>query len=709
MVPLIRLRYDTGNQPPRSLRVPNRLAREYSPYLLQHAENPVDWHPWGTEAFEEARRRDVPVLLSIGYSACHWCHVMERESFEDATTAELMNESFVSIKVDREERPDIDSVYMKAVQAMTGQGGWPLTAFLTSDGEPFFGGTYFPPEPRPNMPSFRQILESIRGAYGERREEIVRNAGELKALLERSSAERSDGPVAQDGEAIVGLALLDHAFRFLASRFDAKHGGFGGAPKFPQPVTLEFALRLHARTGEPDALEMVTQTLRAMARGGIHDHLAGGFHRYSVDARWLVPHFEKMLYDNALLGRLYLNAYQVTGDPELRRVAEGTLDHLLTDMCAPEGGFYSALDADSEGEEGTFYVWTPAEVRELLDEEVADLFLRCYDVSETGNFEGSNILHLPHDLDAVARREDVSLEVLRERLQDARHVLLEARSLREPPFRDEKILASWNGMAIRALAEAGGALHQPRFREAAVSGLDFLLSNMRKDDRLRRSYKDGTARIDAFLEDYAAVGNAILSVYEATLEPRWLDEAAWITERVIDLFWDNTDGVFHDAPRDGETLTVRARDLMDNATPSGNSLAVELLIRSAHLFGEERHRDIAHRVLDRESGLMARFPAAFGRLLGALDQTVADPVEIAIVGAREDARTQELLDAALRPYMPNRTIAGVAPGEDLSHTLPVLEGRNRGTEPVAYVCERYACKAPVSDAVALAEQLVVGG
>ena len=686
----------------------NRLARESSPYLLQHAENPVDWHPWGTEAFEEARRRDVPVLLSIGYSACHWCHVMERESFEDPTTAELMNASFVSIKVDREERPDIDSVYMKAVQAMTGQGGWPLTAFLTSEGEPFFGGTYFPPEPRPNTPSFRQILESIRGAYNERKEEIVRNAGELKELLEKSSAERSEGPVAQDGKAIVGLALLDHSFRFLASRFDPKHGGFGGAPKFPQPVTLEFALRMHKRTGDTDALEMVTHTLRAMARGGIHDHLAGGFHRYSVDARWLVPHFEKMLYDNALLGRLYLNAYQVTGDLELRRVAEGTLDHLLTDMRAPEGGFYSALDADSEGEEGTFYVWTPTEVRELLDEEVADLFMRCYDVSEDGNFEKSNILHLPHDLGAVAKREEVSLKFLRGLLRDARHVLLRARNLREPPFRDEKILASWNGMAIRALSEAGGALNEPRFRAAAVGGLDFVLGNMRQDDRLRRSYKDGKARIDAFLEDYAAVGGAILSVYEATLEPRWLDEAAWIAERVIELFWHDSDGIFHDGAKDGEVLAVRARDLMDNATPSGNSLAVELLIRTAHLFGEDRHRDIAHRVLDREAGLMARFPTAFGRLLGALDRAVADPVEVAIVGARDDARTLELLEAALSPYMPNRTIAGSAPGEELSHTLPVLEGRHGGSKPAAYVCERYACKAPVSDAIALAEQLGVG-
>jgi uncharacterized protein YyaL (SSP411 family) len=669
----------------------------------------VDWHPWSPEAFDEARRRDVPVLLSIGYSACHWCHVMERESFEDPTTAALMNESFVSIKVDREERPDVDSVYMKAVQAMTGQGGWPLTAFLTPDGEPFFGGTYFPPEPRHNMPSFRQILESIRGAYDQRKEEIVRNAAELKELLERSSAERSDGPVAEDGKAIVGLALLDHASRFLASRFDPKHGGFGGAPKFPQPVTLEFVLRMHLRTGDPDALERVTQTLRAMARGGIHDHLAGGFHRYSVDARWLVPHFEKMLYDNALLGRLYLNAYQVTGDTEFRQVAEGTLDHLLTDMHAPEGGFYSALDADSEGEEGTFYVWTPAQVRELLDEDVAELFMRCYDVSEEGNFEERNILHLPHDLDAVARREDVGVEFLRELLEDARRDLLEARKLREPPFRDEKILASWNGMAIRTLAEAGGALNQPRFRDAAVGGLDFLLGNMRKGDRLRRSYKDGAARIDAFLEDYGAVGNAILSVYEATLEPRWLDEAEWITERVVELFWDDTNGIFHDGPKDGEELAIRARDLMDNATPSGNSLAVELLLRSAHLFGEEHHRDIAHRVLDREAGLMARFPAAFGRLLGALDRSVADPVEIAIVGRRDDDGTLELLEAALSPYLPNRTIAGSAPGEDLFQRLPVLDGRDRGTEPTAYVCERYACKEPVTDRIALSEQLGGGG
>ena len=688
--------------------MPNRLAEESSPYLLQHAENPVDWRPWGAEAFDEARRRDVPVLLSVGYSACHWCHVMERESFEDETTAKLMNDAFVSIKVDREERPDIDSVYMKAVQALTGQGGWPLTAFLTPDGEPFYGGTYFPPKPRHNMPSFRQILRSIQTAYGERREEVFQNAGELMALLERGASEKAEGPVTQDGEAIVGPSLLDHSFQFLVSRFDPKHGGFGEAPKFPQPVTLDFALRVHTRTGDPQGLEMVTRTLTAMARGGIHDHLAGGFHRYSVDARWLVPHFEKMLYDNALLGRLYVNAYQITHDPEFRSVAEGTFDHLLTDMRAPHGGFYSALDADSEGEEGTFYLWTPSQVNELLDADVAAVFMRCYDVSEEGNFEKSNILHLPHNLDVVAKSEGMNPEHLRELLRDAKKTLLKARQLREAPFRDEKILAGWNSLAIRGLAEAAGALDQPRFLEAAVVALDFLLVNMRDGDRLRRSYKDGSARIDAFLEDYAALGNAILTVYEVTLDPRWLDEVAWATERVIDLFWDDEECVFHDVPEDGEALTIRARDLMDNATPSGNSLAVELLIRSGHLFGDERHRDIAHRVLEREAGFMARYPAAFGHLLGALDRTVADPMEIAIVGSRDDARTVALMRVALGPYLPNRTIAGMAPGEDVPYDLPVLEGRDRGTEPLAYVCERYACKAPVSDPIALAEQLGAG-
>ena len=684
----------------------NRLSQESSPYLLQHAENPVDWYPWGDEAFAQARARDVPILLSIGYSACHWCHVMERESFEDPATAEAMNQGFVNIKVDREERPDIDSVYMRAVQAMSGQGGWPLTAFLTPEGEPFYGGTYFPPEPRHGLPSFRQILGAIQNAYGERRDEVLKNAGELRGILERSTAEAAQGPLTSDGEKLVGEALLDHAYRFLSSRFDPTHGGFGGAPKFPQPVTLEFALRVHARTGDDQALGIVIHTLRKMARGGMHDHLAGGFHRYSVDARWLVPHFEKMLYDNALLARVYLNAFQTTGHRDLREVAERTLDHMLRDMRNPEGGFYSALDADSEGEEGIFYVWTPAQVGEVLDDDVASLFQRCYDVSDAGNFEGRSILHLPHDLDAVARSEGMEPGQLEDRLGEARDLLLKARSLREPPFRDEKILASWNGMALRALAEAGGALGRESYLEAALSGLDFVLSNMRRDDRLLRSHKDGISRVDAFLEDYGAVGNALVTLYEVTLEPKWLDEIGWISNRMIELFWHEETDVFFDAPTDGEDLIVRPRDIMDNATPSGNSLAVELLLRTAHLIGDERHGEIAERVLAREAGSMARSPAAFGRLLSALDRTVAPPVEIAIVGERADLATHDLLRAALTPYLPNRTMAGVAPGEVLDHALPLLEDREaKDGKPTAYLCEGYACREPVNNAEALTELL----
>ena len=686
--------------------MPNRLAGEASPYLVQHATNPVDWYPWGPEAFDEARRRDVPVLLSIGYSACHWCHVMERESFEDAATAEAMNEGFVNIKVDREERPDIDSVYMMAVQAMTGHGGWPLTAFLTPEGEPFYGGTYFPPEPRQGTASFRQILKAIEEAYGERKDEVVRNAKELRGLLERSTEARGVGPVTKDGGEIVGSELLSHAFGFLASRYDSAHGGFGTAPKFPQPVTLEFALRVYARTGDRSALEMVTHTLHAMARGGMHDHLAGGFHRYSVDARWLVPHFEKMLYDNALLARLYLNAFQATGDSDLREVTERTLEHLLTDMRSPEGGFYSALDADSEGEEGLFYVWTVPQIRAVLDDDTADVFERCYDVSEGGNFEGRNILYLPHDLTPVARREGLEREDLSARLREARERLLAARNLREPPFRDEKILASWNGMTARALAEAGGVLGQESYSRAAVDCLDFILGSMRSEGRLLRSYKDGVARVDAFLEDYGAVGNALLTTYEVTLAPRWLEEVRWVTDQILELFWDDEAGLFFDAPPDRGALIVRPRDLMDNAVPSGNSLAVELLLRTSHLFGDTRHQEIAERVLEREAGTMARFPSAFGRLLSALDRTVAPPTEIAIVGDRGDPRTEALLHVALTAYLPNRTLAGATPGEELPYSIPLLTKRDAlGGQPTAYVCERYACKDPVVDADALAEQL----
>ena len=678
----------------------NRLAHETSPYLLQHRHNPVDWYPWGAEALERARREDKPILLSIGYSACHWCHVMAHESFEDRATAAQMNEQFVNVKVDREERPDLDQIYQTALQMITRRGGgWPLTMFLTPDGRPFFGGTYFPNEERYGMPSFRRVLDSVAQYYRERRDEIAQNGAQIAAAFGQMDGGTTAGTLTPDA--------ISRAIDVIVPHVDRVHGGVGGAPKFPQTGTFTLFLRQYAATGERPYLELVTDTLRHMAHGGIYDHLGGGFARYSTDERWLVPHFEKMLYDNALLARVYLNAFQATGETDMRDVAERTLDHILRDMRDPEGGFYSALDADSEGEEGVFYLWTPTQVRDVLKRELAALFERCYDVSEAGNFEGRNILHLPHDLEAVARSEGVEPERLRERLREAVDLLLAARNLREPPFRDEKILAGWNGMAIRALAEAGGALGREGYLEAAVSGLDFVLSKMRRDDRLLRTYKNGVSRIDAFLEDYGAVGNALMTVYEATLEPHWLDEIRWIAERLIELFWSEGEGTFYDTPSDGEVLIVRPRDVMDNATPSGNSLAVELLLRTAHLFGDERHRRIAEQVLEREGGSMARFPAAFGRLLSTLDRTVASPIEIAIIGERSDRATRELLATALAPYLPNRTMAGIAPGEVLDHSIPLLEGRQEASAgaATAYLCEGYACRAPVNAPGALAEQL----
>ncbi|HSR41820.1 MAG TPA: thioredoxin domain-containing protein, partial [Longimicrobiales bacterium] len=622
----------------------NLLARESSPYLLQHADNPVDWYPWGEAALEKARREDRPILLSIGYSSCHWCHVMAHESFEDPEIAELMNEAFVCVKVDREERPDLDQVYMNAVQAMSGQGGWPLTAFLTPEGVPYYGGTYFPPEPRHGMPSFRQVLKATRDAFRNRREEVEEAAEELVAALRRSATERDDGSGAYGArEAAPGEELLGHAWSFASSRYDGTNGGFGSAPKFPQSPTLDFVLRWHHRSGEEEALRLVEHTLRAMARGGIRDHLAGGFHRYSVDARWLVPHFEKMLYDNALLARLYLDGWRATGDEELRRVAEDTLDWLLEEMRAPEGGFYAALDADSEGEEGRFYVWSREEVDRELTADEARLFRRCYDVSEGGNWEGTNILHRPHELEAVAGSEGIEVAELRELLAEARKKLRARREERERPFRDEKVLTGWNALAIRALAAAGAATGRDDYLVAARETAGFLLDSLRREGELLHSWKDGDARVGGFLDDYAGLGNALLDLHEATLEGRWLKEVPWVIEAVLERFWEDDADLFYDAPAGGEELVVRPRGPMDNPTPSGTSLAVELLLRGALVLGREEWRDVAERALAREAGAMERYPLAFGSLLSALDFSLAAPVEVAIVGDPEEGETRSLL------------------------------------------------------------------
>ena len=680
--------------------MPNRLASETSPYLLQHAHNPVDWHPWGAEALERAVREDRPILLSVGYSSCHWCHVMERESFEDPGVAELMNRLFVNVKVDCEERPDVDQVYMRAVQAMTGSGGWPLTVFLTPGATPFYGGTYFPPAPHHGLPSFRQVLSAASEAFHERRADVEKGSREIVDVLRHASAAE-----AGDGRPDPGTGLLDEAARTLAGQYDPAHGGFGRAPKFPQPVTLELLLRQHARTGDADALGMAVTTLRRMADGGMRDHLGGGFHRYSVDELWLVPHFEKMLYDNALLAHVYLDAWRLTGDGDLRAVTEDTLDYLLADLRSPSGGFFSSRDADSDGEEGRFYVWTPDEVEAVLGASDAALFQRLYDVTPAGNFEGRNILWLPHGFDAAARSAGLDPAEARSRMASARARLREARAGREHPPRDEKVLAGWNGLALRALAEAGGALGREDYVAAARSGGEFLLRDMRRDGALLHAWKDGTAKIGGFLEDYGSVGNAFLSLHEATLEPRWLEEARWCCERALDGFWDEEAGLFHDSARGAETLFLRPRDPMDNATPSGNSLAAELLARAGHLFAAPRYTEVARRVVAREAEVMARYPTAFGRLLGVLDRLEAPPVEVVVVGRRADAATRALVQAALAPFQRNRTVVGCEEGA-ASAGVPLLEGKAAvGGSATAYVCRGHACRAPVTDPAALADQL----
>lgn len=665
----------------------NRLADESSPYLQQHAENPVDWYPWGPEALDLAKSTDRPILLSIGYSACHWCHVMERESFEDPATAAVMNEVFVSIKVDREERPDIDQIYMKAVQAMTGSGGWPLTAFLTPQGVPYYGGTYFPPVPRHGMPSFTQVLRGAGAAYRDRPED-VRTAGEqLLAALRKTAATSTTGA----GTEVEALA---QAYRSLSNQYDAVHGGFGRAPKFPQPVTLELLLRHHSRTGELAALEMAVHTLRQMAAGGMRDHLGGGFHRYSVDARWLVPHFEKMLYDNALLARAYIDAYRATGSDDLREIAEQTLEYIATDLRSPEGGFYSARDADSEGEEGTFYVWTPSEIESALSPEIVSSFMRLYDVTAGGNFEGRSILHLADGDDATELEHNIG---------EARQTLLTVRSQREPPLRDEKVITSWSAMTVRAFAEAGAALGRDDFIQIAAEGADFLWTSLRPGQALKRTWKDGRAKIPAFLEDYAALGNALLSVHAATLQLHWLHAARTLTDELVARFYDADTGIFYDTPADGESLIVRPRDAMDNATPSGTSLAAELLLRAAAVFGSAEYRGLAERIFGNEAEALKRFPQAFGRMLSALDRSLAPPVEIAILGDPSLRETRALIKAAHGEFGRAVTIVG---GGDPDTGLPLLKGRAAlGGVPTAFVCREYLCRLPVTDAAGLAQQV----
>ncbi len=657
----------------------NRLATATSPYLLQHQDNPVDWYEWGPEALERARAEDRPILLSVGYSACHWCHVMAHESFEDPQTARLMNESFVCIKVDREERPDVDAIYMDAVQALTGRGGWPMTVFLTPDLKPFYAGTYFPPSDRQGLPGFPRLIATLAELWRTRRADLVAESDKVAAVITGS-----DGLAA--AREPLTEKLLSGAAQALEESFDAEWGGFSPAPKFPQPMLLELLFRSHLR-GRPGALDMALRTLDRMAAGGIHDQLGGGFHRYSTDRRWLVPHFEKMLYDNAQLALAYLHAFQLTGRPAYERVVRSTLDYLLREMRHPEGGFFSAQDADSEGVEGRFFVWP---FDELAQRGVNEWF----GALPQGNWEGANILWHPQGVEAAdASRPDD--RVLRE--------LFAIREQRVRPATDDKVLAAWNALAIRAFAEAGRVLREPRYVEAATAAGQFVLEQMRRPDgRLLRSWRDGRAGGPGFLDDHAGMALACLTLWETTAEAGWIEAALSLGRGLEPLFGDPERGGFFQTAADVGTPLTRPRDLFDNAVPAGSSLAVEVLLRLSLLTGDGELEGQAAAALRAIQRLLERAPTAFGTALAALDLYLGPARELAIVGEPASAR-QPLLDVAWKGFRPRLVVAAGPPGEA---PVALLEGRGTdGAPAAAYVCERFTCRLPVTTPEQLAEQL----
>jgi hypothetical protein len=669
----------------------NRLIHETSPYLLQHAHNPVDWYPWGPEALARATAENKPILLSIGYSSCHWCHVMERESFENPAVADLMNRHFVNVKVDREERPDLDAIYMAATLTLNaGQGGWPMTVFLTPEQRPFFAGTYFPPTDRFGRPGFSTLLARIADLWERRRDDLLEQAATLTAhLRERAGA-------AQSGT--VGEEEIRAAVRELAAAFDPTYGGFGPAPKFPPSTQLSLLLRHHRRTGDAAALAMVTKTLDGMAQGGMYDQIGGGFARYATDPYWLVPHFEKMLYDNALLAKAYLEGFQVTGQPRYARIAREILDYILREMTGPEGGFYSATDADSEGEEGKFFVWTPAEVEAVLGPEEGGRLCAYYDITEEGNWEGKSIPHTPRPLERVASRLGIPADALRASVEDGRARLYEARRRRVPPGLDDKILTAWNGMMVGALAEGGRVLGEPRYRAAAGRAADFLLGALRRaDGRLLRTFRKGTAHLDAYLEDYAFLAEGLLDLYEAGADERYLREAGRLAERIVADFADEAGG-FYDTAQDHEPLIVRYKDGADGAVPSANAVAASVLARLAAHLGRADFRDRAAAAIQAYAKPMTQRPRAFCKSLCVVDFLLEGPVELALVGTPGDAGYEALRAAVGRRYLPNRIVAHHDPAAGAAPELPLLEGKGLvGGKAALYVCRDFACRAPVTD------------
>lgn len=683
----------------------NRLASETSPYLRQHAHNPVDWYPWGAEALARAQAEQKPIFLSVGYAACHWCHVMERESFEDPAVAAILNEHFINIKVDREERPDVDQIYMSAVVALTRHGGWPMSVFLTPEQQPFYAGTYFPPEDRHGMPSFRRVLQGVLAAWKERRAEVTQSAEQITAHLREAAA-------IEAGDAALTPDLLRQAESLLARAFDARHGGFGQAPKFPHPLEIRLLLRLHRRFHHAAAKDMALLSLDKMAAGGIYDHLGGGFHRYSTDSRWLVPHFEKMLYDNALLVQAYLDGWLAEGRPRYREVVEETLAWVEREMIGPDGCFFSTLDADSEGEEGKFYVWSAEEVERVLGKERADRFAAAYDVTTEGNWEGKNILHRPKSDEQDAQLLGVPVEALCAELRQARHELLAARGQRVRPGLDDKYLTAWNGLMVSAFAQAAQVL-DPKYATPARRAMDAVLSRLRHPSGrlLRTASPSQPGKLLGYLEDYSFLLVSLVDLYETTFEERWLRTAAELADQMIDLFWDKGEGGFFFVGRDGEALLHPSKDPQDNAVPSGNSMAVVALLRLATLMDRGDWRTKAEQTLRLFSGLMASMPMAFGQMLAALDFHLGPVRTYALVGPPGATEVQDMLRAIRERFEPNRVvIAGPEAGYDTAtaRLLPALAGKRSIGSAAVYLCEGSTCEPPLPDAAALRARLAQG-
>lgn len=691
----------------------NRLENETSPYLLQHADNPVDWYPWGEEAFAKAKAENKPILLSIGYAACHWCHVMAHESFEDDETAAIMNHYFVNVKVDREERPDIDQIYMSAVVALTQQGGWPLTAMLTPEGKPFFGGTYFPKEQIEGMgmPSFQQVLFSIARTWDTDADKIIKSADSITAVISQGLG--SGGSGENDSEAKPTLTKEDlyQAASLMGNRFDPKWGGFEGAPKFPQPMNLEFLLRVYLETGDGNLLHMVNHTLEMMARGGMYDHIGGGFARYSTDEQWLVPHFEKMLYDNAQLARVYLHAYQITGRPFFKKVVQETLDYVLREMTHPDGGFYSSQDADSEGEEGKFYVWTLAEIQPILGEDLFPVSV-YYDITMHGNWEGKNIPNMVRSHEEAAdmlKIDPIDLYML---IEKAKKSLYAIRSERVWPGLDDKILTSWNGLMLTAFAEAGRVLDRPDYTAAAVKNGQFLYRTMRQEDgRLLRTWKataedgSGDAKYNGYLEDYAFLGEGLLALYQTTFDEQWYVWAEELSDLILNHFQDEENWGFFDTSDDHETLIYRPKDVQDNALPSGNAAAVDFFLKLYLLSGKSVLRTAADKGMQAMGELLLQYPNGFGNWLGAAATGFAESKEIAIVGDPTTAETRNLIDQARQGYRPHDVVA-LKPDPEKESRLPLLSGKGLVNQrPAAYVCRRFACQNPVTTPTELADML----